>query len=165
MPIVFSDDFPFLLVDARAQAGMTQQELADKLGVSRKSLSRYESGHSLPRPNVLLKLSEVLKVDPGWLTGAEEVDRSLLQQEIERYENIPRDATGMPVHLSEVTRRKLIQAARQNNRNAHDELVARLESTFDRSSAFYADVLKELSDIFKADKFNDITSKDDKGEG
>lgn len=147
MPIVFADDFRFRLVDARAKTGMTQQELADTLGISRKSLSRYESGQSLPRPGVLLELADTLGVDPGWLTGASEVDRNLIQDEIERLEHYPREATGMPVHLDKATRKQLLEAARKNNRTMHDELVARLQSTFDRSHEFYADVLKELAEL------------------
>ncbi|EIM16149.1 helix-turn-helix domain-containing protein [Pseudomonas chlororaphis] len=46
-------------VIARAQAGLTQRELAAKVGVSLSQICRYELGISRPRPRVLLALAEV----------------------------------------------------------------------------------------------------------
>ena len=44
----------------RKQKGLTQQELADLLGVSNKSVSRWESGKMAPSEKNAQKLKEIL---------------------------------------------------------------------------------------------------------
>ena len=41
---------------------LTQQSLADKLGVSFKTISHWESGYSEPSLSFLIKLKEILNV-------------------------------------------------------------------------------------------------------
>lgn len=48
--------------DARKSKGMSQDDLADKLGVNRVSISNYEKGKNNPTHNNLLKLSAILGV-------------------------------------------------------------------------------------------------------
>jgi len=54
----------------RTGEGLTQQALADLLGIARKNLSRIENGQSWPRPDTLLRLTMVL--DLGWSDVADE---------------------------------------------------------------------------------------------
>lgn len=50
---------------------MTQKELADRLGVGRTSVVRYEAGERTPDAEFIAKAHSVLGVDPIWLlTGA-----------------------------------------------------------------------------------------------
>lgn len=56
--------FPKRLREARKQAGLTQQALADKVGVTINSISNYEKGASFPLPYILYDLADVLQVDP-----------------------------------------------------------------------------------------------------
>ena len=60
--------FPENLKAARQDARMNQTELAEKAGVSRRSLFAYESGASVPRKDVLRKLAEALDVTVLYLT-------------------------------------------------------------------------------------------------
>ena len=46
----------------RRRAKMTQGELAEKLGLSRQTISSYENGVSQPSFPVMIKLTEVLGV-------------------------------------------------------------------------------------------------------
>jgi transcriptional regulator with XRE-family HTH domain len=60
------------IVDARRSKGMTQAELAELTGVSRASISLYESGNGHPSYKVLGKLSKalgVLFVQPEEVSG------------------------------------------------------------------------------------------------
>lgn len=41
---------------------MTQQELADKIGIGKAAISNYESGYRTPQQNRLFELSEALKI-------------------------------------------------------------------------------------------------------
>ncbi|PLU99928.1 helix-turn-helix domain-containing protein [Pseudomonas plecoglossicida] len=54
--------FPSRLVRLRADAGMTQKDLAKASGISVPQIGRYETGTSSPRLSALVKLSEALGV-------------------------------------------------------------------------------------------------------
>jgi transcriptional regulator with XRE-family HTH domain len=43
----------------REQYGYLQKELSDKLGISERTLQRYEAGESEPTASILLKLSQI----------------------------------------------------------------------------------------------------------
>ena len=47
----------------RVGAGMTQQELADKLGVTHISVSRWETGKSIPSPKYIKEMADMCGVD------------------------------------------------------------------------------------------------------
>ncbi|HCW03958.1 MULTISPECIES: helix-turn-helix domain-containing protein [Bacillota] len=48
----------------REEKGLSQAELAEKIGVSSKTISRYESGESNPRyPKIYDDIAEALKID------------------------------------------------------------------------------------------------------
>ncbi len=49
------------LTQYRLKNRLTQQQLAQKLGVSRMSLSRWLKGHCLPRPIPMFHIKELLK--------------------------------------------------------------------------------------------------------
>ena len=48
--------------EGRANLGITQTELAEKIGISRQTLSKYETGESLPDIEKCKLLAEVLDV-------------------------------------------------------------------------------------------------------
>ena len=47
------------IVNLRKRAGWSQEELAEKMGVSCQSISKWEGAQSVPDMNRILKLSEV----------------------------------------------------------------------------------------------------------
>ena len=55
------------MMDLRKKAGMSQEELADRLGVSRQAVSRWELGSTQPDAPNLLKLSDLFGVSIDWL--------------------------------------------------------------------------------------------------
>lgn len=57
----------------RKQKGWSQEELAEQLGVSRQSVSKWESGTSLPDLNRVLDLSRLFSVSTDFLLKEEEV--------------------------------------------------------------------------------------------
>ena len=50
------------LANLRNEKGLTQQELADKLYIDKRKVSRWECGTSIPEFDILIKLSEILDV-------------------------------------------------------------------------------------------------------
>ena len=59
------------LMKRRRELGMTQDELAEKLSVSRQSVSRWENGECMPDSEKLIRLSDTLGVSLDEMTGRE----------------------------------------------------------------------------------------------
>ena len=57
--MAFSDNLQFI----RAQAGVTQEQLAEQLDVSRQSVSKWESGASFPEMDTLLRICDLYSVN------------------------------------------------------------------------------------------------------
>ena len=55
------------LLMLRRQAGYLQEELADRLGVSRQAVSKWENGTSDPSTSNLLALAKLFGVSPAEL--------------------------------------------------------------------------------------------------
>ncbi len=56
----------------RKELGLSQEALGDRLGVSRQSIYKWESGSALPEIEKLIALSKLFGVSVGWLLGVEE---------------------------------------------------------------------------------------------
>lgn len=70
-------DFGTVLKELRARAGLTQQQLADKLRLSKATVSYYEQALRSPSPEVLIKLAETFHVTTDYLLGLESKRRIL----------------------------------------------------------------------------------------
>ena len=55
------------LKEARIRRKMTQEELAEAVGVTKGAIGNYESEVSSPKESILIKLMEVLQVDANYL--------------------------------------------------------------------------------------------------
>ena len=51
-----------LLRELRKEKGMTQEQLAEQLGVSNRSVSRWENGINMPDISILVEISEFFEV-------------------------------------------------------------------------------------------------------
>ena len=77
-------DFGNRLKQLRLREGYTQQQLADKLGVTKSVVSYYELQERYPSPEVLTKLASVFHVTTDYLLGLEKgemLDLSGLDEE------------------------------------------------------------------------------------
>ena len=52
---------------ARKAKNMSQQELADELGISINSIANYERGTSFPKEDYLYKIMSIFDLDPNYL--------------------------------------------------------------------------------------------------
>ena len=59
--------FASRLKQAREDANFTQQELANALGITKSAVGNYENGVSSPKWDILLKIFDVLHVEPNFL--------------------------------------------------------------------------------------------------
>ena len=76
-------DFGNKLKELRTQAGMTQQQLAALIGVTKSVISFYELRERAPSPEVLVKCASIFHVSTDYLLGldtAETVDVSGLDK-------------------------------------------------------------------------------------
>ena len=55
------------IIRLRKAAGMSQEELAEQLNVSRQAVSRWESGTAMPDASNLLQLSRLFQVTTDYL--------------------------------------------------------------------------------------------------
>ena len=80
------------IIDLRKKNGWSQEELAEKLDVSRQSVSKWEGARSVPDMNKILRLSEVFAVSTDYL----------LKDEISAPEgtNVPVDTESEAVRVS-----------------------------------------------------------------
>lgn len=67
------------IINLRKKNGWSQEELAEKLGVTRQSVSKYESAQSIPDLDKILKFSEIFGVTTDYL----------IKDELEEEEYVP----------------------------------------------------------------------------
>ena len=74
------------IAEKRKEKKLTQESLAEKLGVTSKTISRWENGNYMPDISLLKPLSEELDVTLNDLLSGEKVDKEQYQEKLE--ENI-----------------------------------------------------------------------------
>lgn len=73
------------LAALRKGAGMTQQEVADRLGVSNKTISKWESGGGFPDIAILPALAELYGVTADDILAGETVRGTTGGHQVEQY--------------------------------------------------------------------------------
>ena len=85
-------DFGNNLKTLRLQNGLTQAQVAQKLGVTKSVISAYETGLRLPSYDILINISKIFRVSTDYLLGLEntrELDLSgLTDEEIQALLNL-----------------------------------------------------------------------------
>ncbi|MBR5949535.1 MAG: helix-turn-helix domain-containing protein [Clostridia bacterium] len=84
-------DFGKKIADARTKANITQQELADKLFVSRELISKWENGTRRPNYGTFTKIAEALSVPVDSLIRREDCVFEELEACIPQGREIPRE--------------------------------------------------------------------------
>ena len=74
------------IAEKRKEKKLTQEKLAEKLGVTSKTISRWENGNYMPDISLLKPLSEELDVTLNDLLSGEKIDKEHYQEKLE--ENI-----------------------------------------------------------------------------
>ena len=67
--------------DVRREKGLTQEQFAEKLGVSQKSVSRWETGKTMPDYSLLASICDVLEINAAELLGAERIDGDIITKQ------------------------------------------------------------------------------------
>ena len=61
------------IASCRNEQGMTQAVLAEKLGISDRAVSKWETGKSMPDSGIMLELCELLKINVNELLSGEHI--------------------------------------------------------------------------------------------
>lgn len=61
------------IASRRKEQGMTQAALAEKLGISDKAVSKWETGKSMPDSGIMLDLCEILEITVNELLSGEKI--------------------------------------------------------------------------------------------
>lgn len=70
-------DFGENLKKLRQKAGLTQKQLAERLWISKATVSYYEQSLRCPSPEILIKLSNIFHVSTDFLLGIEDKKQTL----------------------------------------------------------------------------------------
>ncbi|MCR5484729.1 MAG: helix-turn-helix domain-containing protein [Clostridiales bacterium] len=62
-----------IIADLRMRADLTQQELSEKLYVSKDLVSKWETGKSRPDHRTVLKMAEIFSVDPEMIVKTSDI--------------------------------------------------------------------------------------------
>lgn len=70
-----------IITEKRKSLGFSQEQLANKLGVSQKSISKYECGERRPSYEVLIAMSSIFNVSIDFLLGNENYETNKSTEE------------------------------------------------------------------------------------
>ena len=71
------------IAEQRKANGLTQMQLAEKLGITDRAVSKWETGKSLPDASIMLELCEILKITVNDLLSGEVVTMDNYNKEME----------------------------------------------------------------------------------
>lgn len=82
------DSIGKFITELRREKNMTQEQLAEKMGVTDKSISRWENGKTLPDILLMLELAEILDIILPELLKGRKLTKEELSKQKEWIENI-----------------------------------------------------------------------------
>lgn len=103
------------LKESRIKAGLTQEQLAEKLGVAKSTLSGYESGNREPAVATIAKALEILNIDANYL-----------------YQDETRELTDLVISLDD---KELLKKYHSLDDHGREMVDFTLEKEYERSKA------------------------------
>ena len=103
------------LKESRIKAGLTQEQLAEKLGVAKSTLSGYESGNREPAVATIAKALEILNIDANYL-----------------YQDETRELTDLVISLDD---KELLKKYHSLDEHGREMVDFTLEKEYERSKA------------------------------
>lgn len=72
------------IAECRKKANLTQMQLAEKLGITDKAISKWERGMAMPDTSIMLELCEILCIDVNELLSGEKINMEECNQKNEQ---------------------------------------------------------------------------------
>ena len=70
------DKISKFIKNLREESNMTQEELADKIPISRQAISKWERGISIPDAQTLIRLSEIFNLSINEILSGEKINKT-----------------------------------------------------------------------------------------
>lgn len=96
--------FPTVLKTLRKESRYTQEQLAEKLNISKSSISMYESGERVPTYETLEAIADIFNVDMNFLYGREHQESTISNLrpiKTKRFPMLGEIACGEPIFANE----------------------------------------------------------------
>lgn len=94
------------IANLRKEKEYTQEQLAEKLNVSNKSISRWENGNTMPDLSLIPKLCEILDISINELLSGERIENDNYQKKLE--ENIIINMDLLKKKLKQLTKKFIL---------------------------------------------------------
>ena len=75
-------NFSEKLYELRKKEGLSQEELAEKVNVSRQTISKWEMGQSSPEMEKLVNLSKIFDISLDELVGNDDINEKEPQEDV-----------------------------------------------------------------------------------
>ena len=72
------------IANKRKEQNLTQEQLAEKLGITSKAVSKWECGKGLPDASIMVELCKILKITVNDLLSGEKVQEKEYQEKLEQ---------------------------------------------------------------------------------
>lgn len=72
------------IATCRKEQNLTQEKLAEKLGITYKAVSKWECGKGLPDASIMMELCKILKITVNDLLSGEKIDKKNYQKKLEQ---------------------------------------------------------------------------------
>ena len=149
-----SNDFASKLISQRSEKNLTQQQLADAIGITPSQISRYESGQAKPRKTVLIKLAKALGVEPEALLADSEPDDVELTFDV-NYRDFGKMRCSL--HFTRAQHAKFTQMYQELDEKGRVDLLGGFLKKATLESDIYVDPSSEL--MPKNDEITSITAR------
>ena len=70
--------------DLRKEKGLTQAQLSEKLGITDRAVSKWETGRSMPDASIMLELCEILGISVNELLSGEVLEMNNYNEKVEK---------------------------------------------------------------------------------
>lgn len=112
---------PAILRRLMQRSGLTTEDLADQLGLSRQSVSAWLTGRTTPSPPSLVRIAEVLNATPADLTPG--VARGLTLADMRVRAGLTQSAAAAEVGLAQTVLSQIERGRREVQPETADELA------------------------------------------
>ena len=73
------------IAECRKKEGLTQMQLAEKLGITDRAVSKWETGKAMPDTSIMLELCDILKITVNELLSGEAI---LMEKNVQKNEQL-----------------------------------------------------------------------------
>lgn len=91
-------DFKRRVKKLRKEYGLTQDELAEKIGVARSSVANYENGLNFPNKGVLVKMCKLFNCDLECLLGIDDIPDEQETKTVDRILDLADNLTVLEIN-------------------------------------------------------------------